>query len=204
MKFRHSRMKNDTEEKTSPETDAEATAADNVEEIAEETEATASEASEGTGDLLEQITKLQDEVGQHKDRYLRSVADMENLRKRMARDKEDIRRRATASLIEDLLPALDNMQMGLSSADQHPEAKEIAKGFEMVSAQIKQILQSHGLDPIEPAAGEAFDPHIHESVALQPHDEIEEQHVISLMRVGYKLNDNLLRPASVVVSSGKE
>lgn len=190
-------MSNDTKETSS--TDEEPVAdLETTDEAAANTEAEA-----GEGDLVAQIEQLQVDAAEHKDRYLRSVADMENLRKRVAREKEDIRRRATASLIEDLLPALDNMQMGLSSADTHPEAKDIAKGFAMVIAQIKQILAGHGLEAIEPAVGTAFDHNLHESVAVEPSEEVEEQHIMSVMRVGYKLNDHLLRAASVVVSSGK-
>lgn len=196
-------MNNDTNERTSTEDEPvkESLPVDEAEHAETASEATDPEAT--TGDLLSQIEQLQGEAAEHKDRYLRSVADMENLRKRFAREKEDIRRRATAALIEDLLPAVDNMQMGLSSADGHPEAKEIAKGFEMVIAQIKQILNSHGLEAIEPEVSAAFDPNIHESVAVQPSDEVAEERIVSVMRVGYKLNEHLLRAASVVVSSGK-
>lgn len=153
--------------------------------------------------LMQAMDKLQEELTQTKDRYLRTVADMENLRKRTARDKEEIRRTATASLVEDLLPALDSMQMGLNTADSHPEAKEVARGFEMVNTQFEQILQKHGLEAINPEIGADFDPNIHESVALQPNEDIPEDHVMGLMRIGYKLNERLLRPASVIVSSGK-
>lgn len=152
--------------------------------------------------LLAQIEKLQAEVTENKDRYLRSVADMENLRKRTARDKEEIRRLATSGIIEAILPVIDNLQMGLAAAANHPEAKDITVGFEMVGTQFDQILSNHGLISLTPEAGTAFDPNLHESVALQPSEEIPEQQIISVMRTGYKLNDRLLRPASVVVSSG--
>jgi len=197
-------MKNDTEDTPFTEENPTADSAAGSEAVDEAAGADADSRASSTGDLLGQIEQLQQEAAEHKDRYLRSVADMENLRKRVAREKEDIRRRATAALIEDLLPALDNMQMGLSSVDTHPEAKEIAKGFEMVVAQMNQILSSHGLEAIEPAVGTGFDHNLHESVAMQPSADVEEQHILSVMRIGYKLNDHLLRPASVVVSSGKE
>lgn len=179
--------------------DSEATTAPEGETVTEESSEELSEAAA----LMQEMSKLQEELTQAKDRYLRTVADMENLRKRTARDKEDIRRTATASLIEDLLPALDSMQMGLTTAENHPEAKEVAKGFEMVNTQIAQILKKHGLESVNPEIGSEFDHNVHESVAMQPNEEIPDQHIAGLMRIGYKLNERLLRPASVMVSSGK-
>ncbi len=154
--------------------------------------------------LLEQITKLQDEVKTSQERYLRTIADMENLRKRAARDKEEIRRRAASSLIEDLLPAFDNLELGLQEAKKHDEAKGIVQGFEVVVGQLAQILAQHGLERIEPNVGDAFDHNLHEAMAQQASEEIEDHHVLKMIRVGYNLNERLLRPASVVVSSGAE
>jgi len=154
--------------------------------------------------LFEELEKVQAELKDARERTLRTLADMENLRKRFARDKEDIRRRAASDLIEDLLPALDNLEIGLSSAANHPEAANIAKGFEFVAAQLVQILNQHGLEKIDPPAGTEFNHDIHEAVSTEANGEIADHHVIKAMRVGYTLNERLLRPASVVVSSGPE
>ncbi|WOO41458.1 nucleotide exchange factor GrpE [Rubellicoccus peritrichatus] len=154
--------------------------------------------------LFAELEKAQADAMAARDGYLRTVADMENLRKRFAREKEEIRRRAASDLIEDLLPALDNLEIGLASAANHPEASDVAKGFEFVATQIGQILQQHGLERVSPAPGEPFDHSLHEAVAHEASDEIEDHQVIKVMRVGYSLNERLLRPASVVVSSGAE
>lgn len=200
-------MKNDTEEKlASEDNDSVIESAEFGSEVASPAGGQASQdetGHQGSTDLYEQIEGLQAEISEHKERYLRTVADMENLRKRFAREKEDIRRRATSALIEDLLPALDNLRMGLNAADSHPEAAEIVKGLNMVISQFKQILGSHGLEAVEPEPNSEFDPNLHESVAVQPSDSIAEQHIISVMRIGYKLNEHLIRAASVVVSSGQ-
>lgn len=158
--------------------------------------------AEETGALLQQIEKLQQEVKEHQDRLLRTVADMENLRRRTAREKDEIRKFGIGALIEDLLPVLDNLQMGLTAASKHPETAEVCKGFEVVSRQLAQILENHGLQRIDPAKGEDFDPNRHEAVAYEPSDSVKDSGIITVMRVGYALHERLLRPAAVVVSSG--
>lgn len=152
--------------------------------------------------LMAELEKAQAEAAEAKDKLLRTVADMDNLRRRFAREKEDIRRLAASALIEDLLPALDNLDIGLTSAAKHPEAAVVTKGFEFVAVQFGQVLQSHGLERLEPAAGVPFDHNLHEAVSQEASADIADHHVIRVMRPGYRLNDRLLRPASVVVSSG--
>lgn len=151
---------------------------------------------------LAEAQTSQEKAKAAEEKHLRTLADMENLRRRFAREKEDIRRLAAAALIEDLLPALDNLDIGLSSAARHPEASEVAKGFEFVAAQFIQILNDHGLERLAPAPGDAFDHNIHEAVAQEASASIPDHHVVKAMRTGYRLNERLLRPASVVVSSG--
>jgi molecular chaperone GrpE len=152
--------------------------------------------------LLAQLEAAQAEAAKFKDQYVRSLADLDNFRRRAARDKEDTRRTAAASLLEDLLPAIDNMRLGLQSALQaHPEAKAVIDGIKLVSDQLRSVLGQHGLKEIDPA-GQPFDPKFHESVAQQPSDQVAEGHVLQVLRPGYLLNDRLLRAASVVVSSG--
>lgn len=128
---------------------------------------------------------------------------MENLRRRLAREREDIRRTAAASVIEDLLPALDNLQIGLDAAANHPEAKAVTQGFEFVAQQFRQVLSDHGLEKVEPAGGAEFDPNEQEAIGHEAHDDLADGAVIRVQRPGYKLNGRLLRAAAVVVSSGK-
>ena len=98
--------------------------------------------------------------------YLRSVADLENFRKRVAKDKQEIIKMANGSLIESLLPVIDTMKLGLQAADNHPEAADIKKGFEMVLEQLNRALQDNGLVELSPE-GSLFDPNLHESIAYQ-------------------------------------
>ena len=135
--------------------------------------------------------------------YLRSLADLENFRKRVAKDKQDIIKMANGSLIESLLPVIDTMKLGLQAADNKPEAADIKKGFEMVLEQLNRALQDNGLVELSPE-GSLFDPNLHESIAYQASETVPEDHVIQTVRSGYTLNDRLIRAANVIVSSGKE
>ena len=156
---------------------------------------------EATEPVLSDLEKAQAEATDMKSRYLRSVADMENYRKRIAREKQDIIRSAAGTVVESLLPVLDNMKLGLQAAENHPEAKDVTIGFKMVDEQLKKSLSEQGLKELVPD-GEAFDPNLHECIAQQSSDEIKEDHVIQTVRAGYCLNDRLIRAANVIVSSG--
>lgn len=158
---------------------------------------------EDAGDLFRQIDALQVELKTAKERYMRSVADMENFRKRAVREKDEARKLALSSLIEDLLPVLDNFQMGLSAAKNHAGGEAFVQGFEMILGQLQGVLRDNGVKELHPV-GEAFDPNLHESIAYQPSDDQPEGHVVSVERVGYVLHERLIRPASVVVSKGTE
>ena len=147
------------------------------------------------------LEKAEKEAAEMKARWMRSVADMENYRKRVAREKQDIIRSAAASVIESLLPVLDTMKLGLQAAENHPEAKDVTVGFKMVDDQLKRSLQEQGLEELIPD-GEAFDPNLHECISHQPSEEVEEGKVIQTVRAGYRLNGRLVRAANVIVSSG--
>jgi molecular chaperone GrpE len=151
--------------------------------------------------VLTELEKAQAEAAEMKARYLRAVADMENYRKRIAREKQDIIRSAAANVVESLLPVLDNMKLGLQAAENHPEAKDVTYGFKMVEDQLKKSLSEQGLQELIPD-GESFDPNLHECIAHQPSDEVKEDHIIQTVRAGYRLNDRLIRAANVIVSSG--
>lgn len=181
-------------------------AAEEAEVAQENTDADAAGAEASAEDVInlaEELQKAQEEIASLKDRYLRTVAEMENFRRRLAREKQDIIRSAASGLIESLLPVLDNMRLGLQSAENHPEAREVSKGFSMVNEQLQGVLREQGLETLEPQ-NEEFDPNLHDALTQQPSDEVEEGKVLQTVRVGYRLNDRLLRAASVIVSSGPD
>jgi molecular chaperone GrpE len=142
------------------------------------------------------------EAADHYERYLRSVADLDNLRKRAVREKDELRQYAASRVLEDLIPVLDNLSLGLAAAKApNADLKTLVGGVEMVLVQAKSSLAQHGLKEINPL-GQVFDPNLHESISVQPSTEIAEGLVSLVVRTGYSLNGRLLRPASVILSSG--
>ena len=143
------------------------------------------------------------EAADNHDRYLRAMADLENFRRRTVREKDDLRLFAASKLLEDLLPALDNLGLGIAAAMlPNADLKGLVGGVELVQQQLKAVLAQHGLKEINPV-GLAFDPHQHEALSHMPSSDVKAEHVSSVIRTGYTLNGRLLRPASVVISSGK-
>jgi molecular chaperone GrpE len=133
---------------------------------------------------------------------VRSVADLENFRRRTVREKEELRLFAASRVLEDLLPVLDNLGLAVTAAKQPgADAKSLAGGVDMVLTQLKSALSNHGIKEISPA-GLPFDANLHESISAQPSAEVAEGSVMTVVRTGYSLNGRLLRPASVIVSSG--
>ncbi|HYC69786.1 MAG TPA: nucleotide exchange factor GrpE [Opitutaceae bacterium] len=148
-----------------------------------------------------QLAQARKEAVANHERYLRAVADLENFRKRAVREKEEVRQFGTAAVMEDIIPVIDNLGLGLAAAKQQADGKAITDGVSLVLEQFKATLARHGLKEVNPA-GAAFDPHLHECIAHQPSPDVPAEHVMQVVRLGYTLNGRLLRPASVIVSSG--
>ncbi|MDR2430526.1 MAG: nucleotide exchange factor GrpE [Puniceicoccales bacterium] len=146
---------------------------------------------------------LQTENARLHEHYARALADLDNYRRRVAREKEELRKYAIQALLEDLIPMLDTLTLGLATAQQHPSAQAITDGFKMVADQLKLTLQQHGLQEINPL-GEPFDPNAHEALGQNPHDTLPENHITHVHRIGYRLHDRLVRPASVLLSTGPQ
>ncbi|HUL53770.1 MAG TPA: nucleotide exchange factor GrpE [Opitutaceae bacterium] len=151
--------------------------------------------------LEERLTAAQQEAAGNYDRYLRAVADLENFRRRVTREKDELRQFATVNLLQHLLPVLDNLQLGLAAVRQQADAKTVTDGIAMVLDQLRGVLGHHGLKALDPV-GQKFDPHLHESLSHQPSAEVPEEHVLQVVRIGYTFHGRLLRPASVILSSG--
>ena len=152
--------------------------------------------------LDDQLTQAREEAAAAQDRYLRTLADLENFRRRTLREKDDLRAYAAARAVEELLPVLDNLALGLVAAKApNADVATLLNGFEMVGNQLRSALANQGLKEINPV-GQAFDPNLHEAISQQPSADTPEGQVLQVVRVGYMLNGRLLRPASVVVSGG--
>jgi molecular chaperone GrpE len=135
------------------------------------------------------------------EQMLRVAADFENFKKRAARERQEISKYANESLLEKLIPILDNFDMALAAAGsaQTNTAQSLQAGIAMIYQQLKNVLTEAGLQEID-ASNQAFDPNWHEAVSQQESVEMPEGQVLQQLRKGYKLRDRLLRPAGVVVA----
>jgi molecular chaperone GrpE len=139
------------------------------------------------------------ERDQYLDHLQRLKAEFENYRKRVQRDNEALVLRAGEGVIESLLPVLDNMARALEAAEKHEEG-QLIKGVELVSGQLRSVLEGHGLDEVPAACGLPFDPNVHEAVVAQDSDEYAEGQIVTVLEAGYLLHGRLLRPARVIVA----
>lgn len=165
-------------------------------------DAPAAETAPAAPDPAALLAAAQKEAADNRDRYLRAFADLENFRRRAIREKEELRLYAASKVLEELLPVLDNLALGLAASRQSgADVKVLTNGVELALQQLKSTLAGHGLTEINPL-GKPFDPHQHEAISHQPSPDTPAEHVSAVVRAGYLLNGRLLRPASVVVSSG--
>ncbi|MGJ8634464.1 MAG: nucleotide exchange factor GrpE [Luteolibacter sp.] len=170
-------------------------------ESPEEVEPTA-EAPEATEETpeLDPWEQLEAEASKWKDTSLRTAAEMDNLRKRTAREREEAIRYANQRLLEELLPVIDNFEMGMMAAAEDTSSM-IYIGMDMVRKQLNDFLENQGVTEI-PTTGQ-FDPNLHDAVSQEQSDQPEGE-IIRVTRRGFKIRDRLLRPASVVVSAPPE
>ena len=131
---------------------------------------------------------------------LRALADMENFKKRLQREKDEQVRYAAEKVLGDLLPTLDNLDLALQYGSQAEECKNMMIGVEMTRTMLLDVLKKHGLMPVG-EIGQEFDPNDHEAVSQESSEEIAAGCIVRVMQKGYRLGDRLLRPARVVVSA---
>ena len=139
------------------------------------------------------------ERDQYLDHLRRLQAEFDNYRKRVQRDSEALVLRAGEGVIESLLPVLDNMQRTLGAAEKHEEG-QLIKGVELVSGQLRAVLEGHGLSEVPAAPGLPFDPTVHEAVVAQRSADHPEGAIVTVIEAGYLLHGRLLRPARVIVA----
>ena len=135
------------------------------------------------------------------DRLLRTTADFDNFKKRAAREKTEAMQYASFSLLQKLLPVLDNFEMALTAAQtaQGDKLASLQSGVTMIQQQLKSALADTGLEEIN-ATGKPFDPNFHEAISQQESADVPEGSVLQQLRKGYKLKERLLRPATVIVA----
>ena len=157
----------------------------------------------GQENLSKKIKETYSQNEDWQDKYMRVLADLENLKRRQIKEREDAVQRTRSQIFGDLLPALDAFQMGIKEVEKEESTKNIFIGISMAYKQMEDILGEYGLEIINPE-GTEFDPKFHEALSYQTNDEVEDGYILQTVRTGYKIRDKLLRPASVIISQGKE
>ena len=147
------------------------------------------------------LTQLQADLDRFRDLALRGQADFENFRKRAARERDDAVKFANASLLERLIPIIDNFELGLGAARAEGEGSAVFKGMSMVFKQLGDFLTQHGVEAVE-GEGAVFDPNLHEAIGQEESATVADGSVVRQLRRGYRLRERLLRPAAVIISKG--
>ncbi len=156
------------------------------------------------GRLEEQLAKVTTEAAELKDRWLRAAADLENYRRRAVKEREEIQKFAAERLLRDLLPVVDDLDRALESVAHEPGTEaQLRDGVELVRKKFIQQLEKHGVEAFS-SRGEVFDPAMHDAIQQAHSDDVEAGRVLQELQRGFRLNDRLLRPATVVVSLGPE
>ena len=186
-------MSNETEDPPSIETEAEPPgAAPNPNGDAP------SDAAVSEDPLQEALSKAED----HWNQYLRTAAELENVRKRAARDQENARKYGIEKFAGELLTVLDSLEAGLE-AGANASAEDLLAGKEATLNLLRSTLEKHGVSEVDPE-GEVFNPALHEAISMQPSTTAEPDSVLTVVQKGYDLNGRLLRPARVIVAMEPE
>ena len=167
-------------------------------EISEET---VTEAEEPTIESLsEQIEALKTTAADNLDRAIRAQAELDNVRKRTSRDIENAHKYALEKFINELLPVLDSMELGINALENMEDTSSLREGMEITMKMFCSSLEKIGVKPVESQKGEKFNPDQHEAVTMQEIEDVESGAVTTTLQKGYELNGRLIRPAKVIVA----
>lgn len=152
-------------------------------------------------DLAQQIKIAESKAEENWELLLRTKAEMENLRRRTQKDLESAHKFALEKFVNELLPIMDGMEMGLNVEEASVDS--LKQGMELTINMLRSAFNKFNIKAIDPQ-GEKFDPELHQAMSMQPTDDVEPNTVIAVMQKGYTLNDRLVRPAMVMVSKAPE
>lgn len=158
--------------------------------------------------IAELVETLARENAENKDRLLRTLAEMENLRKRTEREVSDMRQYGIASFARDVLAVADNMERALEALDAelretaNPATKTLLDGVELTERELLKVLEKHGVTKFEPKKGDKFDPNLHQAMYELPDPSQPAGTVAQVVQPGYMIGERMLRPALVGVAKG--
>jgi len=170
------------------------------EEVKEETPKTKKEKKDK---YKEQIAKLEAELSNQKNEYLKVFAEMENTKKRLKEESIKDRKYSSQKVVGELINPIDMLVKIVNSPAPTPEIANYLIGFKMLANQMIDILKAEGLAEIESVVGKEFDPTVMQAMSVEENDELEENTIVRVMQTGYMYKDRVLRPAMVIVSKKK-
>ncbi|MBM3191422.1 MAG: nucleotide exchange factor GrpE [Chlamydiae bacterium] len=148
----------------------------------------------------DELVQLQQELQEQKEKYLRSLAEIENTKKRLQKERQEMVKFAVENVIIDFLEPLDSLEKALSFTEHmSEETRNWAMGFKMILMQLQNVLSEHDVHPFD-AVGKSFDPHLHEAVETKETEDLPEGTIVEQFAKGYKTSDRTLRPARVKVA----
>ncbi|AZL14988.1 nucleotide exchange factor GrpE [Rickettsiales endosymbiont of Stachyamoeba lipophora] len=154
--------------------------------------------------ILEELKNAQEEVKNYKEQLLRIAAEMENLRKRTEKEKEESNKFAVTKFAKDMIDVAENLRLALASVtDEHLQneiVKAIYSGVEMTNKSLLTVFNKHHISTIVPQKGDEFDHNLHQAVAQHPDEEVESGKISQLLQSGYMLHDRLIKPAIVITA----
>ena len=150
-------------------------------------------------ELHKQLEQAQESANASQDQYLRTMADMDNLRKRTQREKEELAKFANENILRDILPVIDNLERAVEHVEQSEDCSGLLEGVQMTLTQFGQLLTSFGVKTVD-AVGQPFDPAYHQAMGQMESAEHPANTVIQQMQKGYQLNNRLLRPSFVMLA----
>ncbi|MBD9363720.1 nucleotide exchange factor GrpE [Methylomonas fluvii] len=154
--------------------------------------------------LQEQLEQAQQQAAANLDKAIRTMAEMENLKKRVQKDLDDERKYGLAKFAKELLSVLDSLELGLQAATgDSPEIVKLREGSELTIKQFESVFAKFNIETVDPI-GQAFNPELHQAMVMQPSATAQPNTVLNVFQKGYVLNGRLLRPAMVVVAKADD
>lgn len=157
-------------------------------------------AEQQTAPPKDELEEIKQELNEYKDKYLRAIAESDNMRKRLQKERQEMMSFAVSQLVAEFLSPIDHMENALKYTTQmSEEVKHWSLGFQMILTQFKDVLNENGVQPFS-SIGETFDPHMHEAVETEAKEGTPSGTIIEEFVRGYKMGDKIIRPARVKVA----
>lgn len=154
--------------------------------------------------LQTQLEEAQQQAAANLDKAIRTMAEMENLKKRVQKDLDDERKYGLAKFAKELLSVIDSLELGIQAATgDSPEVVKLREGSELTMKQFEAVFSKFNIETVDPT-GQPFNPELHQAMVMQPSSTVAPNHVITVFQKGYVLNGRLLRPAMVVVAKAED